>query len=79
VIKTIHRGQRVRVSHRVVLGTLEAVAQALAACGWQIQTAFIERFNLSMRQHMATVGRRGATLCKGEDGLRQQLVLYPVY
>jgi len=79
VIKTIRRRRLVRVSHRVVFGTLEAVEQVLAACGWQIQTAFIERVNLSIRQHVAAVGRRVATLCKGEDGLRQQLVLYHVY
>jgi IS1 family transposase len=79
VIKTIRRRRLVRVSHRVVFGTLEAVAHVLAACGWQIQTAFIERVNLSIRQHVAAVGRRVATLCKGEDGLRQQLALYHVY
>src|SRR6266478_1749975 len=32
-----------------------------------------------VRQHVAAVGRRVTTLCKGEDGLRQQLVLYQVY
>jgi hypothetical protein len=45
------------------------------ACGWQINTAFIERINLSIRHHVAAVGRRVATLCKGEDGLRHQLAL----
>ena len=79
VIKTIRRRRLVRVRHRVVFGTLEAVENVLGACGWQIQTAFIERFNLSMRQHVAAVGRRVATVCKGEDGLRQQLVLYHAY
>ena len=67
------------VSHRVVFGTLEAVQQVLAACGWQINTAFIERLNLSMRQHVAAIGRRVTMLCKHEDGLRQQLALYHVY
>ena len=28
---------------------------------------------------MAAIGRRVSTLCKGEDGLRQQLGLYHVY
>ena len=65
--------------HRVVFGTLEAVQQVLAACGWQINTAFVERINLTIRQHVAAVGRRVTTLCKGEDGLRQQLALYHVY
>ena len=37
------------------------------------------RLNLSIRQHVAAVGRRVTTLCKGEDGLHQQLALYHVY
>jgi IS1 family transposase len=79
VVKTVRRRRLVDVKHRVVFGTLEAVQQVLAACGWQIQTAFVERLNLSLRQHVAAVGRRVNTLCKGEDGLRQQLTLYHVY
>src|SRR3989442_3723127 len=43
VIKTVLRRRLVRVRHRVVFGTLEAINQVLAACGWQINTAFIER------------------------------------
>jgi IS1 family transposase len=76
VIKTVRQRHLVRVSHRVVFGTLEAVQQVLAACGWQSNTAFIERVNLSIRQHVAAVGRRVSTLCKGEEGLQQQLELY---
>ena len=79
VVKTIRRRRLVGVRHRVVFGTLEAVQQVLAACGWQINTAFVERLNLTMRQHVAAVGRRVSTLCKGKDGLRQQLALYHVY
>ncbi len=79
VVKTIRRRRLVRVSHRVVFGALEAVEQVLAACGWQINTAFIERLNLTIRQHVAAVGRRVTTLCKGEAGLRQQLAFYHVY
>jgi len=79
VVKTVRRRRLVRVRHRVVFGTLEAVEQVLAACGWQINTAFIERLNLSLRQHVAAIGRRVTTLCKHEDGVRQQLALYHVY
>jgi IS1 family transposase len=79
VVKTVRRRRLVRVRHRVVFGTLEAVEHVLAACGWQINTAFIERINLSIRHHVAAVGRRVATLCKGEDGLRHQLALYHGY
>ena len=79
VIKTVRRRRLVRVSHRVVFGTLAAIEQVLAVHGWHINTAFIERVNLSIRQHVAAVGRRVSTLCKGEDGMRQQLALYHVY
>ena len=79
VIKVTCRRRLVEVKHRVVFGTKAAVEQVLAACGWQINTAFIERVNLSIRQHMAAVGRRVTTRCKGEDGLRQQLALYHSY
>jgi IS1 family transposase len=79
VIKTVRRRRLVRVRHRVVFGTLAAVQQVLAACGWQINTAFVERLNLTIRQHVAAIGRRVSTLCKGEDGLGQQLALYHCY
>jgi IS1 family transposase len=79
VIKTVRRRRLVRVSHRVVCGTLAAIEQVLAVHGWHINTAFIERINLSIRQHVAAVGRRVTTLCKGEDGLRPQLTLYHAY
>ena len=79
VVKTVRRRRLVRVRSRVVFGTLAAVQQVLTACGWQINTAFIERVNLSVRHHVAAVGRRVSTLCKGEDGLRQQLALYSTF
>jgi IS1 family transposase len=79
VVKTVRRRRLVRVRHRVVFGTLETVNAVLAPLGCQINTAFIERLNLTIRQHVAAVGRRVTTLCKGEDGMRQQLVLFQAY
>jgi IS1 family transposase len=79
VVKTIRRRRLVDVKHRVVFGTLEAVNQVLSPLGWQINTSLVERFNLSLRQHVAAIGRRTSTRCKGEAGLCQQLVLYHVY
>ena len=79
VIKVTRRRRLVEVKRRVVFGTQAAVGQVLATCGWQINTSFIERVNLSIRQHVAAVGRRVMTLCKGEEGLRQQLTLYHTY
>ena len=54
------------VQHRVVLGTQAAVDQVLSACGWLINTSFIERLNLSLRQRGAAIRRRSAMSCKGE-------------
>jgi hypothetical protein len=47
-IKTVRRRRLVCVRHRGVCGTLEAVQQVLAACGWQINTAVVKRLNLSI-------------------------------
>jgi IS1 family transposase len=79
VVKTMRRRRLVAVKHHVVFGTTAAVDQVLAACGWHINTAFVERLNLSLRQRGAAIGRRSATPCKSQDGLRQQLILFQVY
>src|SRR3989449_3163822 len=79
VVKTVRRRRLVGVTHRVVFGSLEAVHHVLAPLGWHINTAFVERINLTIRQHVAAVGRRVSTLCKGEDGLRQQLAVFHCY
>jgi IS1 family transposase len=79
VVKTLRRRRIIAVTHRVVFGTKAAVEQVLAVCGWQINTAFVERLNLSLRQRVAAMRRRSATSCKGKDGLRQQLMLFQVY
>jgi hypothetical protein len=79
VVKRYRRKRVVGVCHRVVFGTLAAVKQVLAITGWHMNTAFIERAILSIRQHIAAVGRRVTTLCKHEAGLRQQLALFHVY
>src|SRR5215472_10108111 len=79
VVKTVRRRRLVAVQHRVVFGSLEAINHVLAPLGWQINTAFVERINLTIRQHVAAVGRRVSTLCKHEAGLRQQVALFHCY
>jgi IS1 family transposase len=79
VVKSYRRRRLVGVKHRVVFGTWQRVEQVLSACGWKINTAFVERLNLDIRQRVAAVGRRVNTLCQGEDGIRQQLVVYHAY
>jgi hypothetical protein len=68
-----------REAPRRVLGTRRAIEQVLTACGWTINTAFVERLNRDLRQRVAALRRRSATSCKGADGLGQQLVLFQVY
>ena len=79
VVKSYRRRRIVGVKHRVVFGTQLAIEQVLAACGWTINTAFIERLNLDIRQRVAAVGRRVNTLCRGEEGLLAQMVLFQTY
>jgi len=76
VVKTVRRRRLGDVQHRVVFGSLEAVKPILAPVGWHINTAFVERLTLTIRQHIAAVGRCGSTLGKGEDGLRQQVAVF---
>ena len=68
VVQTMRRRRLVTVNHRVVFGTPAAVKPVLAACGWQINTAFVERLHLSLRQRVAAMRRRSATAGQGEDG-----------
>jgi IS1 family transposase len=79
VVKSYRHRRLVSVTHRVVFGTRLAIEQVLARCGWTINTAFVERLNLDIRQRVAAIGRRVNTLCQGEAGLRDQLVLFQVY
>jgi IS1 family transposase len=79
VVKTYRRCCLVRMHPRVVFGTQAQVRQVLAPRNWQINTAFIERLNLSLRHHIAAIGRRVMTVCKSEGGLRHQLHLYHTY
>src|SRR5215471_6215254 len=79
VVKSYRRRRIVGVTHRVVFGSRLAIEQMLARWGWTINTAFVERLNLDIRQRVAAIGRRVNTLCQGEAGLRDQLTLFQVY
>ena len=63
----------------MVFGTRLAIEELLARCGWTINTAFVERLNLDIRQRVAAIGRQVNTLCQGEAGLRDQSALFHVY
>jgi hypothetical protein len=80
-VKHRHKGRVVRVTHRVVYGRLAPILAVLQASGigQVINTAFIERLNLTLRQHLAALGRRVTSLAKTEPGLRQPLSLGQAY
>src|SRR5262245_24120651 len=79
VVKSYWRRRLVGVNHRVVFGTRLTIEEVLARCGWTVNTSFVERLNLDIRQRVAAIGRRVNTLCQGEAGLRDQLALFQVY
>jgi len=67
VVKS-HKGRRlVDVTRRVVFGTAEAVAGAIARTkgGTQINTSYIERLNATFRAALAPLTRRGRRLAHG--------------
>jgi IS1 family transposase len=79
VVKSYRRRHIVGVKHRVVFGTQLAIEEVLAKCGWTINTAFVERLNLDLRQCVAAIGRRVNTVCQGEESLLDRLVLFQTY
>ena len=79
VVKSYRRRRIMGVKHRVVFGTQLAIAEVLAKCGWTINTAFVERLNLDLRQCVAAIGRRVNTVCQGEESLLERLVWFQTY
>jgi IS1 family transposase len=81
VVKHRVKGRVVGVSWRVVYGSLETIEAILkqSGVGKVINTAFIERLNLSIRQGVAALGRKVTSLAKTDDGLRNQLSLWRAY
>lgn len=80
VVKKRVNGRVVSVNHRIIYGCLETITTALThSVGQVINTAFIERFNLSLRQHVPALGRKVMSLAKGEPGLGRQLTLAQAY
>ena len=79
VVKQCRRRRLVKLIQRVVFGGDNEIKGVLAAYGWTINTAFVERLNLTLRQHVAALGRRVSTLAKTEAGLLAQLHLFQLY
>lgn len=75
VVKSRQGRRLAEVTRRVVIGTEDVVARAIAAThgGTQINTAYIERLNATFRAHLAPLARRGRGIAHGpaliESGL----------
>jgi hypothetical protein len=54
---------------------MDRVKPVLAACGWQLNTAVVERLHLDIRPRVAAVGRRVNTGCQGEGGVQSHRVV----
>lgn len=78
VVTRMRRRRLVEGQYRGVCGTQNEVEKVLVVCGWQINTAFVERLNLSLRQRVAATRRRSATPGKSGAGWSQQRVLCQV-
>ncbi len=81
VVKQREKGRVVAVTHKIVYGSLAVIETVLqfSGVGKVINTAFIERLNLTIRQHVAALARKVIQLAKTETGLRQQLALGQSY
>jgi IS1 family transposase len=79
VIKRVRGRRLVRVKQRLVFGGREQLQAKLAQWGWQINTAFVERLNLTIRHHIAALGRRVLKRAQAPFGLGQQTSLFLVY
>jgi hypothetical protein len=81
VVKQYRRRKLAHVVRRRLLGTPAAWEAALQAAGMRvsINTAFVERLNLTLRQSQAALTRRTLCLAKTRRHLQLRLNAYLVY
>ena len=58
MIKQVREGRLVRVKQRIIFGCGEQLKAKLDQWGWKINTACVERLHLTIRHHIAALGRR---------------------
>jgi len=79
VVKRRVQGRVVEVTQQVVFGSAEVIAAILAQTGQRVNTAFIERVNLTLRMHIPALARRVLSFAKTAAGLVQQVSLMRAY
>jgi IS1 family transposase len=81
-VQKIHRRRRlIRVNWKILCGSLEAFAARLQALGLsgRIQTAFIERLNLTLRRSLAPLARRSWSTAQLPGELQLHLEWWRAY
>ena len=79
VVKKRRRRRLVSVTKRAVFGSLAQIKARLVPFGWQINTAFVERHNLTIRHLVSGLSRRTNTLVQSPERLAQQVSLAQAY
>jgi IS1 family transposase/transposase-like protein len=81
VVKTRERGRVVAVDHHVVFGDVQGIATLLASLPTSatINTSFVERENLALRQHNRRLTRKTNAFSKELPWLEKQLWLSLAY
>ena len=77
VVKTLRNNRSVKVVQKLIVGTLDQRSQALMQSedSTTVNTAFIERLNLTFRQCCASLGRRRLSHARAQSQLADHLEL----
>ena len=79
--KRYRRRRLVRIRYQMGCGSRHALQATLRALGWsgRLQTAFVERLNLTVRQSVAALTRRTWATAQTADGLQHQVEWWRAY
>ena len=81
VERQIRKGRVVRADRRLVIGQDWMLDEALGRSedSKTINTAYVERLNLTIRRSLACLQRKTTAMCRSEESLREQLELLRCY
>jgi len=81
VIKHRRKGRIVRVTRTIILGKEEEVLKTIASsgCGRVVNTSYVERLKLTLRQGISRLVRRTQGFSKKADELEAHLTLFEAY
>jgi len=74
VVKHKQQGRLKALTQRVCCGTAR-----LTDLGLKISTSLIERVNLTLRQSLAPLTRKGLGFCKDREQLRRRVVFFQAF